>query len=287
MILDGKKLSKSKKQEFKTTVESLKDKTGRAPSLHVVLVGGDPASQVYVGHKEKLCQSVGVTSVVHRLESTVEAQDLKKLIESLNLDDEVDGILVQLPMPEALKKFDPLKYIDTKKDVDGLSSLNMGLMIKNQAYAEPCTPKGVIELLKANKIKIEGLKAAVIGRSEIVGWPMAWMLTRENATVTVCHSKTRNIDEILKSSDLIIAAAGRPHFVNKDMLKINAVVVDVGIHRGESGKLIGDVNPEGFSEKNITYSPVPGGVGPMTVATLVENLIGLYIIKTKEISSCV
>lgn len=282
MILSGKELSKSKKEEFKATVESLKEQTGRAPSLHVVLVGEDPASKVYVGHKEKLCQSVGVTSVIHRLAKNTEASELKTLIKELNEDNQVDGILVQLPMPESLKGFDPLKYIDPKKDVDGLSSLNMGLMIKNEAYAEPCTPKGIIELLKANKINLEGLQAAVIGRSEIVGWPMAWMLTRENATVTVCHSKTKNIDEILKKADLVVVAAGKPHFVDQSMLKDNAVVIDVGIHRSESGKLIGDVNPEGFSAKNISHSPVPGGVGPMTVSTLVDNLIGLYKIKTKK-----
>ena len=282
MILSGKELSKSKKEDFKSSVDDLKEKTGRAPSLHVVLVGEDPASKVYVGHKEKLCQTVGVTSVIHRLESTTQASELKGLIERLNKDEDVDGILVQLPMPPSLSGFDPLKFIDPKKDVDGLSSLNMGLMIKNEAYAEPCTPKGIIELLKANEIKLEGTKAAVIGRSEIVGWPMAWMLTRENATVTVCHSKTRNIDEILKNSDLVVAAAGRPHFVNQNMLKDGAVVVDVGIHRTEAGKLIGDVNPEGFAERNISHSPVPGGVGPMTVSTLVDNLIGLYKIKIKN-----
>lgn len=275
MILDGSALSKQKKEDFVKKVDVLSQKLGRSPSLHVVLVGDDPASQVYVGHKEKLCRAVGVTSVLHKIKSDISEAELKSLIEDLNEDSKVDGVLVQLPLPEALRSFDPLMFIDPKKDVDGLSPFNMGLMIKGEAYAEPCTPKGIISLLKANDIELDGKKACVVGRSETVGWPMAWMLTRENATVTVCHSKTKDLDSYLKEADIVIAAAGRAEFISAESLKAGSIVVDVGIHRLPSGKLVGDVKSEGLEDKKITWSPVPGGVGPMTVSTLVENLFGL------------
>ncbi len=275
LILDGSALSQKKKLNYVKRVKYLTEKLGRAPSLHVVLVGEDPASQVYVGHKEKLCIATAVTSKLHKLDSKTTKEELKSLILKLNNDSNVDGLLVQLPLPESLKGFDPLMYIDPRKDVDGLSPMNMGLMIKGEAFAEPCTPKGIIELLREHSIELEGLKACVIGRSETVGWPMAWMLTRENATVTVCHSKTKNLKDSLKSFDLVVAAAGRPEFVSAADLKEGAIVVDVGIHRGKDAKLVGDFNPEGSEEKNLSYSPVPGGVGPMTVSTLLENLFSL------------
>ena len=275
MILDGSALSKKKKEDYISRVEALTQNIGRPPALHVVLVGGDPASQVYVGHKERLCKAVGVTSKVHRLSDQTSVEELKALIYKLNDDQSVDGVLVQLPLPKGLKGFDPLMYIDPKKDVDGLSPMNMGLMVKGEAYAEPCTPKGIISLLKANNVNIEGLSACVVGRSETVGWPMAWMLTRENATVTVCHSRTKNLEAKLKDADLVIAAAGKPEFIKSDSLKSGAIVVDVGIHRLPDGKLVGDVKTDGLEEKGISWSPVPGGVGPMTVSTLVENLFSL------------
>jgi methylenetetrahydrofolate dehydrogenase (NADP+)/methenyltetrahydrofolate cyclohydrolase len=275
VILDGSALSKKKKDDYTARVSSLRAMLGRAPALHVVLVGDDPASHVYVGHKEKLCKAVGVTSEIHRLASNTSTEDLKSLILKLNEDQSVDGVLVQLPLPEKLKNFDPLMFIDPKKDVDGLSPVNMGLMIKGAAYAEPCTPKGIITLLKANNIQIEGLRACVVGRSETVGWPMAWMLTRENATVTVCHSKTKDLAEVLKNCDLVVAAVGRPEFIHASMLKAGAIIVDVGVHRKPDGRLVGDVKNEGLKEKGIVWSPVPGGVGPMTVSTLIENLLCL------------
>ena len=275
MILDGSDLAKKKKKDYVLEVESLVLKLGRAPALHVVLVGDDSASQVYVKHKEKFCKAVGVTSKIHRLSGGTSPAELKSFILKLNENKAVDGILVQLPLPEGLKDFDPLMHIDPRKDVDGLSPMNMGLMIKGEAYAEPCTPKGIITLLKSNKIKIEGLKACVVGRSEIVGWPMAWMLTRENATVTVCHSKTKNLKETLKEFDLVIAAAGKAELIDAKDLKLGAIVVDVGIHRLPDGRLIGDVKTSGLKEKGIVWSPVPGGVGPMTVSTLIENLFSL------------
>ena len=282
MVLNGSALSREKKEDYEAQVKSLSIELGRAPALHVVLVGEDPASQVYVGHKERLCKSVGVTSQIHRLDEDAPEEELRSLILKLNEDDSVDGVLVQLPLPKGLKGFDPLIYIDPKKDVDGLSPLNMGLMIKGEAFAEPCTPKGIITLLKANNIQIEGLKACVVGRSGTVGWPMAWMLTRENATVTVCHSRTRNLDEVLKEADLVVAAAGKPEFISAESLKPGAIVVDVGIHRLPDGKLVGDVNNSGLKEKGIVWSPVPGGVGPMTVSTLVENLFSLIAKKRRS-----
>lgn len=275
VVLDGKKLAEKRLEAFRSRVSVLKEQMGRKPHLAVVLVGEDPASKVYVGHKEKQCAAVDMESSVLRLPEATQAVDLAACIEKLNSDAKVDGILVQLPMPSHLSDFDPSDYIQPEKDVDGLTAENMGLMIKGKAHAEPCTPKGVVALLKEHDVSLSGKKAAVLGRSQIVGWPMAWMLTRENATVTVCHSRTADLKQILKESDVIVVAIGKPHFLGKESFKEGAVVVDVGIHRLESGKLAGDVNTEGFLESDISYSPVPGGVGPMTVNQLLDNLISL------------
>jgi methylenetetrahydrofolate dehydrogenase (NADP+)/methenyltetrahydrofolate cyclohydrolase len=275
MILDGKKFAKERLDGFKNRSGAILADKGRKPHLAVVLVGSDPASQVYVGHKKKQCDAVGIKSTQIELPENCTAEVLKASILKLNDDVQVDGILVQLPLPEALSDFDPSEFILPGKDVDGLTAANMGLMIKGKAFAEPCTPKGVIELLKANNIEMSGKKAAVLGRSQIVGWPMAWMLTRENATVTVCHSRTEHLEEVLIESDIIVVAIGKPKFLNKDDFKPGSVVVDVGIHRLESGKLAGDVDSEGLAERNISYTPVPGGVGPMTVSQLLDNLLKL------------
>ncbi|MGH1468539.1 MAG: bifunctional 5,10-methylenetetrahydrofolate dehydrogenase/5,10-methenyltetrahydrofolate cyclohydrolase [Bdellovibrionales bacterium] len=279
VILDGKKLASVRIEAFKDRVSAVTGKLGRKPNLSVVLVGDDPASKVYVGHKEKQCVAAGIESTIIRLSGDISESDLASQIETLNKSDVVDGILVQLPLPSHLKDFDPSENILATKDVDGLTAQNMGLMIKGRAYAEPCTPKGIIALLKHYEVEMSGKKVAVLGRSQIVGWPMAWMLTRENATVTVCHSRTKDLDKILKESDIVVAAVGKPQFLNKDSFKEGAVVVDVGIHRLDTGKLAGDVDPVGFEEKNISYSPVPGGVGPMTVNQLLENLIELVTLK--------
>lgn len=275
MILDGKKLAQERLEGFKKRSLGVLDALGRQPHLAVVLVGSDPASQVYVGHKEKQCAAAGIKSTVLKLEAGISKEDLKFEIKKLNQSTDVDGILVQLPLPKSLQGFDPSDFILPEKDVDGLTAQNMGLMIKDKAFAEPCTPKGVVELLKHNGVSLEGKKAVVLGRSQIVGWPMAWMLTRENATVTVCHSKTEDVDQILKESDLVVAAVGKPEFLNESHFKKGAVVVDVGIHRLENGKLTGDVNTSGLLDKKISYTPVPGGVGPMTVSQLLDNLISL------------
>ncbi len=277
VILNGRDLAKIRLEGFRERVEAAKLKLGRMPNLSVVVVGDDPASKVYVGHKEKQCRLVGIESQVLRLSEDISAEELSVQIEELNSSKGVDGILVQLPLPKHLSNFDPSEKIIPQKDVDGLTAQNMGLMIKSKAYAEPCTPKGIIALLKHYDCSLSGKKAAVLGRSQIVGWPMAWMLTRENATVTVCHSKTKDLDQILKESDVVVVAVGKPKFLKKESFKKGAVVVDVGMHRLENGKLAGDVNTEGFEEAGISYSPVPGGVGPMTVNQLLENLIELVI----------
>ncbi len=279
VILDGKKLASVRIEAFKSRVSAVAGKLGRKPNLSVVLVGDDPASKVYVGHKEKQCVAAGIESTIIRLSGDISESDLASQIETLNKSEGVDGILVQLPLPVHLKDFDPSENILATKDVDGLTAQNMGLMIKGRAYAEPCTPKGIIALLKHYDVEMSGKKVAVLGRSQIVGWPMAWMLTRENATVTVCHSRTQDLGKILKDSDIVVAAVGKPQFLNKESFKEGAVVVDVGIHRLDTGKLAGDVDPVGFEDKNISYSPVPGGVGPMTVNQLLENLIELVTLK--------
>lgn len=270
-VLSGKNLAKKRAESFKKRVQNLKVR----PHLVVVLVGDDPASKVYVGHKEKQCAEVGIKSTIVRLNAQITSQDLEAEINKLNQDKNVDGVLVQLPLPKALADFDPSDFIAPQKDVDGLTATNMGLMIKNKAYAESCTPKGVIELLKENKITMAGKNAVVIGRSQIVGWPMAWMLTRENATVTVCHSHTKNLKQIIKDAEIIVVAAGKPEFLSVEDFSQNAVVVDVGIHRNQDGKLVGDVDTKNFETKNISFTPVPGGVGPMTVSQLLDNVISI------------
>lgn len=275
VILDGKKLAEIRSEGFKERVEAAAAKIGRAPNLSVVVVGDDPASKVYVGHKQKQCALVGIESTIIRLSGDISEKDLSSQIEALNNSDKVDGILVQLPLPKNLEGFDPSEKIIPQKDVDGLTAQNMGLMIKSKAFAEPCTPKGIVALLKHYGFEISGKKVAVLGRSQIVGWPMAWMLTRENATVTVCHSRTKDLDQILKESDIVVVAVGKPKFLKKESFKKGAVVIDVGIHRLDTGKLAGDVDTTGFKEAGVSYSPVPGGVGPMTVNQLLENLIEL------------
>ncbi len=274
MIISGSQLAEKRLLKLKSEAKEVEAKLGRLPKLTVILVGEDPASKVYVGHKEKACAKVGIESELIKMPADTSKQALLSEIKRLNDDVGTDGVLVQLPLPEHLKSFDPTDHIAAFKDVDGLTSENMGLMLKAKAWSEPCTPKGVIFLLKEAGVLLEGKKAVVVGRSHIVGWPMAWMLTRENATVTVCHSKTQDLSKHLKEADIVVAAAGIPQFLNKDHFKENAVVVDVGIHR-LNGKLVGDVLTEGFNEKNISFTPVPGGVGPMTVSVLLENVLEL------------
>jgi methylenetetrahydrofolate dehydrogenase (NADP+) / methenyltetrahydrofolate cyclohydrolase len=275
ILLDGKKLAQHKYIELAEKVAKFKLKNNRSPKLSVIIVGEDPASKVYVNNKKLACEQVGMLSEIIRLPEETDEAQLIKQIQLLNTDKTVDGFLVQLPLPSSLKKFDPTDYILPEKDVDGLCALNMGLMNLGKAFHEPCTPEGVMELLKHYKIPLEGKKAVVVGRSTTVGWPMAFMLTRAQCTVTVCHSRTKDITAWTKNADIVVVAAGKPHLFSASDFKKGAVVVDVGIHRNPSGKgLVGDVNFSSFKKDDIlAITPVPGGVGPMTVAQLVTHTL--------------
>ena len=271
--MDGKKLAQKKYLELGQKVSDFRKRYNRAPKLSVIIVGDDPASHVYVNNKRLACEQVGMASEILTLPASVSERDLKLKIESLNKDPLVDGFLVQMPLPATLKNFDPADFIDPKKDVDGLSALNMGLMSLGKAFHEPCTPEGVMELLKEYDIPLKGKKAVVVGRSSTVGWPMAYMLTRAQCTVTVCHSQTPNTSELTRQADIVVVAAGRPHLLSAKDFKQGAVVVDVGIHRNPEGKgFIGDVDYLSFGKDHIhAITPVPGGVGPMTVAQLITH----------------
>ncbi len=271
--LDGKKLAQQKYLALSEKVAIFKSQYQRVPKLAVIIVGDDPASHVYVNNKRLACEQVGMSSAIVNLPAHVQAHELKNQIELLNKDSSVDGFLVQMPLPQNLKSFDPADYIQPEKDVDGLTALNMGLMTLGKAHHEPCTPEGVMELLKHYNIELIGKKAVVVGRSTTVGWPMAYMLTRANCTVTVCHSRTLNISEFTRSADIVVVAAGRPHLLSAKDFKKGAVVVDVGIHKNPNGKgLIGDVDDLAFEKDQIyAMTPVPGGVGPMTVAQLITH----------------
>ncbi len=280
IILDGKKLSLLKYELIAVKVSAFESKFQRKPKLSVIIVGEDPASHVYVNNKRLACEKVGMLSEIIKLPANISAFELKALIEKLNTDFSVDGFLVQMPLPTNLKGFEPSDYIKPEKDVDGLSALNMGLMVLNKAHHEPCTPEGVMELLKHYEIDLSGKTAVVVGRSQTVGWPMAYMLTRANCTVTVCHSKTQDISAWTKKADIVVVAAGKPRLLNAKDFKAGAVIVDVGIHRDGKG-LVGDVDNIGLADAGVeALTPVPGGVGPMTVAQLIEHTL-----RAAEISS--
>lgn len=271
-ILDGKAVSLKVKESVKVRAEELK-KFGVEPTLAVVLVGEDKASQTYVRAKEKACNEYGIKSVAHRLSENTTQNELLALINVLNLDDSIHGILVQLPLPKHIDTNVVLAAIDPQKDVDGFHAVNVGKLVSGLDGFVPCTPLGVMEILKEYGIEVAGLNAVVIGRSNIVGKPMANLLLNASATVTVTHSKTKNLKEICKSADLIVAAIGRPFFLKADMVKDGAVVVDVGINRLDDGRLVGDVDFEEVAPKCSYITPVPGGVGPMTIAMLLNNTI--------------
>ncbi|MBV1708299.1 MAG: bifunctional methylenetetrahydrofolate dehydrogenase/methenyltetrahydrofolate cyclohydrolase FolD [Erysipelothrix sp.] len=272
-ILDGKWLSSTIKEELKEKADELKDV--RLPKLVVVLVGDDPASHTYVNAKEKACRDVGFISEVHRLNADITNEELLSLIKSLNEDETVDGILVQMPIPKHLDSKAVILTIDPNKDVDGFHPINVGKLHSNEKTFVPCTPLGVMELLKAYNIDVNGLNAVVLGRSHLVGRPIAQLLVSANATVTICHSRSKHIDEICRRADLVVAAVGVPHFVKKDWVKKGAIVVDVGIHRTEDNKIIGDVVSE-VMEVASYMTPVPKGVGPMTIAMLLSNTFDAY-----------
>ena len=271
-ILDGKAVSLKVKESVKVRADELK-KFGVEPTLAVVLVGEDKASQTYVRAKEKACNEYGIKSVAHRLSENTTQNELLALINVLNLDDSIHGILVQLPLPKHIDTNVVLAAIDPRKDVDGFHAVNVGKLVSGLDGFVPCTPLGVMEILKEYDIEVAGLNAVVIGRSNIVGKPMANLLLNASATVTVTHSKTKNLKEICKNADLIVAAIGRPFFLKADMVKDGAVVVDVGINRLDDGRLVGDVDFDEVAPKCSYITPVPGGVGPMTIAMLLNNTI--------------
>ena len=271
-ILDGKAVSLKVKESVKVRADELK-KFGVEPTLAVVLVGEDKASQTYVRAKEKACNEYGIKSVAHRLSENTTQNELLALINVLNLDDSIHGILVQLPLPKHIDTNVVLAAIDPRKDVDGFHAVNVGKLVSGLDGFVPCTPLGVMEILKEYGIEVAGLNAVVIGRSNIVGKPMANLLLNASATVTITHSKTKNLKEICKNADLIVAAIGKPFFLKADMVKDGAVVVDVGINRLDDGRLMGDVDFDEVAPKCSYITPVPGGVGPMTIAMLLNNTI--------------
>ena len=271
-ILDGKAVSLKVKESVKVRAEELK-KFGVEPTLAVILVGEDKASQTYVRAKEKACNEYGIKSVAHHLSENTTQAELLALINVLNLDDSIHGILVQLPLPKHIDTNTILATIDPVKDVDGFHAVNVGKLVSGLDGFVPCTPLGVMEILKEYGIDVAGLNAVVIGRSNIVGKPMANLLLNASATVTITHSKTKNLKEICKNADLIVAAIGKPFFLKADMVKDGAVVVDVGINRLDDGRLVGDVDFDEVAPKCSYITPVPGGVGPMTIAMLLNNTI--------------
>lgn len=271
-IIDGKLVAKTIREGLKAEVDVLK-KDGIEPGIAVVLVGESPASMVYVKNKGEACRSTGIYSEEHRLPDSTEESELLALIDRLNMDARIHGILVQLPLPNHINKDKILKAISPEKDVDGFHEINMGRLFTGQEGLVPCTPFGIIKLLEHYNIPVGGKFAVIVGRSNIVGKPVAIMLLHKNATIAVCHTRTANLQEICSMADIVIAAAGRPGMITGDMIKEGAVVIDVGINRLESGKLAGDVDFESASKRAEWITPVPGGVGPMTIAMLLYNTV--------------
>jgi methylenetetrahydrofolate dehydrogenase (NADP+)/methenyltetrahydrofolate cyclohydrolase len=272
MIMDGKALAKKIREGIAEEVALLKEK----PCLAVVLVGGDPASKVYVSHKEKACEKAGMISRNIQLPGDATQNEVLSIVRELNEDAGVHGVLVQLPLPSQVDENAVIQAIDPAKDVDGFHPFNSGLLYAGTPRFTPCTPKGIIRLLKEYKVDLEGKNAVVVGRSNIVGKPIASLLLRENATVTVCHSRTSNIGEVTRQADVLVVAVGKPRMVTADMVKEGAVVVDVGVNRLPEGKLCGDVDFDAVKDKANLITPVPGGVGPMTIAMLLENTLQAF-----------
>lgn len=271
-LIDGKAISAKVKEEVKNEAAQLTEK-GVIPCLAVILVGDDKASQTYVNSKEKACKACGIRSLKYTLEANTSESALIDLIQSLNENDEVDGILVQLPLPKHIDENKILEKISCEKDVDGFHAVNVGRLVSGLDGFVPCTPCGIMRLFKEYGIEVSGKNAVVIGRSNIVGKPMANLLLNANATVTVTHSKTQNLAKITKDADIIVVAIGKPNFLKADMVKNDTVVIDVGINRLENNKLVGDVDFENVANKCSFITPVPGGVGPMTIAMLLKNTI--------------
>ncbi|MGL4402931.1 MAG: bifunctional methylenetetrahydrofolate dehydrogenase/methenyltetrahydrofolate cyclohydrolase FolD [Fusobacteriaceae bacterium] len=276
MILDGKKFSSEIRSKIRGEVEIICEKTGKKPGLAVIIVGENPASKVYVNSKIKTCTELGMMSRLHQLSEDAEECEILDFIKKLNEDEDINGILVQLPLPKKFKENNIIEAISPKKDVDCFTHENIGKLFLNEKTSlKPCTPQGIVELLENYEIEVLGKKVVIVGRSNIVGKPLALMFINRGATVTVCNSHTQNLKEITKEADILISAVGRPRFITADMVKQGSVVIDVGINRVE-GKLVGDVDFENVSEKTSYITPVPGGVGPMTIAILMKNTLEAF-----------
>jgi methylenetetrahydrofolate dehydrogenase (NADP+)/methenyltetrahydrofolate cyclohydrolase len=275
VLIDGKKVSGEIRNRLADEIQKLKKKTGKTPGLATVLVGDDPASAVYVRNKNKICGELGFQSFEQKLSADTSEEKLLQLVGELNSNKDVHGILVQLPLPDQIDSEKILQAIDPKKDVDGFHPVNVGKLVVGNALLTPCTPTGIIALLDRYDIEISGKHAVIIGRSNIVGKPVSMLLLHRNATITICHSRTQNLEEVTRSADILVAAVGRANFVTDEMVSEGTVVIDVGINRVD-GKLTGDVDFEPVSKKASHITPVPGGVGPMTIALLMENTLKAF-----------
>jgi methylenetetrahydrofolate dehydrogenase (NADP+)/methenyltetrahydrofolate cyclohydrolase len=273
IVIDGKAVSRDIRAELKRDALRLKQEKGVVPGLAVVLIGEDPASRVYIRHKENACAEAGFLSRTIRLPTAATQQVLLALIQSLNNDGQIHGILVQLPLPGHISVDTVMEAIDPRKDVDGFHPTNIGRLFSGNPWHRACTPAGIIELLDRSAIGIEGKEAVIVGRSNIVGKPLALMLLARHATVTICHTRTRNLVEVTRRAELLFAAAGRPEMIRADMIRDGAVVIDVGINRLADGRLVGDVAFAECAAKAAYITPVPGGIGPMTIAMLLKNTL--------------
>lgn len=272
ILIDGKKISAEIKDEIKAEVTKYAE-MGKKITMAVVKVGEDPASAVYVRNKQMACEYVGIDSVAYELKEETTEEELLELVDTLNKDEKINGILVQLPLPKHINEDKILNAIDSKKDVDGFHPNNVGKMMVGEDTFLPCTPAGIVQLLKRTNIELEGKECVVIGRSNIVGKPMSMLMLKENCTVTIAHSRTKDLKEVTKRADILIVAIGKPKFITAEYVKDGAVVIDVGIHRNEDNKLCGDVDFESVEPKAYAITPVPGGVGPMTVTMLMANCL--------------
>ncbi|MBQ2109264.1 MAG: bifunctional methylenetetrahydrofolate dehydrogenase/methenyltetrahydrofolate cyclohydrolase FolD [Bacteroidales bacterium] len=282
MIISGKDLSAKMKAEMAEQVATFPAKYGRVPHLVVILVGEDPASQSYVRGKGKACEVVGIKNTTILKPASITEQELLDIIAGLNADPEVDGILVQLPLPDHINEARIINAIDKSKDVDGFHPLNVAALWMKEPCTVACTPKGIIRMLDEAGVEIKGKRAVVIGRSQIVGLPVAKLLLDRNATVTICHSRTKDLAAVCREAEILVVAIGRPKFVTADMVSEGAVVIDVGVNRNpETGKLCGDVDFDAVEPKASVITPVPGGVGPMTITCLMENTIECFLAKQK------
>lgn len=271
-IIDGKKISQEIKDELKEKVAYLKEQ-GTEIALAVIQVGEDPASSVYVRNKKRACEYIGIKSVAYEVPEATTQEELLEIIHKCNENPEINGILVQLPLPKHIDEDTVIKAIAPEKDVDGFHPQSVGAMTIGEPGFLPCTPAGIIQLLKRSGIEIEGKECVIVGRSNIVGKPMALLLLRENGTVTICHSRTKDLREVTKRADILVVAIGKPKFIDETYVKEGAVVIDVGIHRNENNKLCGDVDYDKVAPHTTAITPVPGGVGPMTIAMLMNNCV--------------